>query len=183
MDVLDQTLEKLAQSTVPVLPHEVFEKIRTDGTIEERGKLYDFYLTFGESAFGSTQQSSLHGEDFTVKYLADCLVFPNGHGEHMGCYEAGWEITRLLGHALRQQRLSFAGSLLRMVDNAFCSGNAEQRICIENAFLEHAIEDSVAAPFVSSQNVSAELHAAIRSAATERSNRAISSPLARQSPD
>lgn len=179
MNNLDQTLEKLAQFPTPVLPPEVFEKIRTDGTIEERGKLYDFYLTFGESAFGSTQQLLLHGEDFTVKYLADCLGFPSGHGEHMGCYEAGWEITRLLGHALRTQRPSFASSLLRMVDDAFCGGNAEQRTCVENAFLEHVMEDSVAASFVSSQNVSAELRAAIYRAESERTKRTPSSPLAR----
>lgn len=179
MNSLDETLEKLALTDTPVLPPEVFEKVRADGTIEERGKLYDFYLTFGESAFGSTQLFLEHGEDFTIKYLADCLAFPSGNDAHMGCYEAGWEITRLLGHALRTQRPSFASGLLRVVDDAFCGGNTEQRTCIENAFLEHVMEDSVAASFVSSQNVSAELRAAIRWAASERTERTVSSPLAR----
>lgn len=157
MQNLDQTLDTIADAQSPVLPKKLFDEVCANGDLSERGKLYDFFLSFGESAFSNGEVASEQLENFFIEYLAACLRFQQGHGDHMGCYEAGWEIARLINTSLRSEKSALARRLISVVDQTYIEGDGERRICIENACVEHVFEDSAAAKFFAQQKISSEL--------------------------
>lgn len=160
MKNLDQTLELLAQTTTPVLPRDLVESVDSIGTIDERGKLYDFYLTFGSSVFGNGEDSRARGEAFLLEYLSTCLGLDEGHGDHLGCYESGWEIARLIGESLRTGDNAFAAKLIEVIDRAYVEGNDQRRTCIETACLEHVYENPTQVQFFANQKISVQLRRA-----------------------
>lgn len=177
MKNLDQTLALLARTTTPVLPQDLFESIDSTGTIDERGKLYDFYLTFGASVFGDGEDARAHREVFLLGYLSACLRLDTGHGDHMGCYESGWEIARLIGESLRTGDNVFAAKLIEVIDRAYVEGDDQRRTCIETACLEHVYENSTQVQFFVNQKISVQLRRAGEAEALRQRDHDTVSPL------
>jgi hypothetical protein len=177
MKNLDQTLELLARTTTPILPREFFENIHSTGTIDQRGKLYDFYLTFGGSVFGDGADARARGEVFLLEYLSACLGLDKGHGDHLGCYESGWEIARLIGESLRTGDNAFAAKLIEVIDRAYVEGDGQRRTCIETACLEHLYENPTQVQFFVNQKISVQLRTAWEAEALRQRSHVKASPF------